>query len=135
MDCRVLPRKHPVSCQGKKGGKWGHDSLICHWVLPGAPCHIFTKSNMLFFLWVNSWVPMTLSPTAKKPKTNKKNIPKQICSMTVMNKIMEKTLSHLFSVHLLCAFLSNFDNVIFTFFSKLGCFLSSWGRKVYANQA
>lgn len=112
-------------------GNEGQDNLI----LPGAACHIFTKSNMLLFVGEQLSTSDDISYCPKKPKAKTKN-PKQICWMTVMGtKKLEKPIPRLFSVHLLCTFHSTFDNVIVIFFSKLVCFLSSWGRKVYVNQA
>lgn len=50
-------------------------------------------------------------------------------------KIMEKPISHLFSVHSLCPFDSSFSICILTFFSKLVSFLFFWGKQVYVYQA
>lgn len=115
-------------------GNKGHDSLICQWVLPGAACHIFTKSNMLFCGWTveYQWHCILLP---KKTQSQNQNLPKNLSSDYSGKKNMEKLISHLFSVYWLCIFHVTFDNIIFIFFSKLLCFLSSWGRKVYASQA
>lgn len=62
--------------EGKE--KEGHQSLICQWVLPGAACYIFNKSNMLLFVGEQLSTTDIISFCPKKPQ-NKNKKPKQIC--------------------------------------------------------
>lgn len=134
MDCRVLSRKNPVSCHGNKGGKWRawHPRLS----VGSSRCSMsfFYRKQHAFFCGEQLSNSDIISYCPKKPKKQKQKTKTNLLNDCNGKTNMEKPISHLFSVHLLCTFQSTFDKAIFIFFSKLVCFLSSWGRKVYVNQ-